>query len=58
MHTEFATDAFYKLFASGKLTNRRKTIDKGKGRVRHRRRHPGPLRPGVDRNPRASPPTR
>ena len=30
MHTEFATDAFYKLFASGKLTNRRKTIDKGK----------------------------
>ena len=30
MHTEFATDAFYKLFASGKLTNRRKTIDRGK----------------------------
>lgn len=30
MHTEFATDAFYKLFASGKLTNRRKTMDKGK----------------------------
>ena len=31
MHTEFATDAFYRLFAAGKLTNRRKTIDKGKG---------------------------
>lgn len=30
MHTEFATDAFYKLFASGKLTNRKKTIDKNK----------------------------
>ena len=31
MHTEFATDAFYRLFAAGKLTNRRKTIDKNKG---------------------------
>ena len=30
MHTEFATDAFYKLFAAGKLTGRRKNIDKGK----------------------------
>ena len=31
MHTEFCTDAFYKLHASGKLTNRCKTLDKGKG---------------------------
>ena len=30
MHTEFATDAFYKLFAAGKLTGRRKNIDRGK----------------------------
>ena len=30
MHTEFATDAFYKLFAAGKITGRRKNIDKGK----------------------------
>ena len=30
MHTEFATDAFYKLFAAGKLTGRKKNIDKGK----------------------------
>ena len=30
MHTEFATDAFYKLFAAGKITGRSKNIDKGK----------------------------
>ena len=30
MHTEFATDAFYKLFAAGKITNRRKNIDRNK----------------------------
>ena len=30
MHTEFATDAFYKLFAAGKITNRRKTRDRNK----------------------------
>lgn len=31
MHTEFCTDAFYKLYAAGKLTNSRKTLDNGKG---------------------------
>ena len=51
MHTEFATDAFYKLFAAGKLTGRRKTIDTRQGRLRRRRRHPGPLRLG-GRQPR------
>ena len=30
MHTEFATDAFYKLFAAGKITNRCKTRDRNK----------------------------
>lgn len=30
MHTEFATDAFYRLFAAGKITNRCKNIDRNK----------------------------
>ncbi|MEG1633254.1 MAG: acetyl-CoA hydrolase/transferase C-terminal domain-containing protein [Oscillospiraceae bacterium] len=31
MHTELCTDAFLKLFEAGKLTNRRKNIDRDKG---------------------------
>lgn len=31
MHTELCTDAFLHLYRAGKLTNKRKTIDKGKG---------------------------
>ena len=31
MHTEFCTDAFYKLSAAGKITNREKTLLPGKG---------------------------
>lgn len=31
MHTELCTDAFLRLYESGKLTNRKKTINKGKG---------------------------
>lgn len=31
MHTELCSDAYYQLFKSGKLTNRRKTIHRGKG---------------------------
>jgi acyl-CoA hydrolase len=31
MHTEFCTDAFLKLYESGKLTNKRKTMDNGIG---------------------------
>lgn len=31
MHTEFCTDAFLKLYESGRLTNKRKTIDRGLG---------------------------
>ena len=31
MHTELCTDAYLELHKSGKLTNRRKNIDKGKG---------------------------
>ena len=31
MHTELCTDAFLHLRRAGKLTNKRKTIDKGKG---------------------------
>lgn len=31
MHTELCTDAFLKLFEAGKLTNKKKTIDNGKG---------------------------
>ena len=30
MHTEFATDAFYRLFAAGKITNRLKTRDRNR----------------------------
>ena len=31
MHTELCSDAFLSLYLSGKLTNRRKSIDRGKG---------------------------
>ena len=31
MHTELCTDAYLELYRSGKLTNKRKNIDKGKG---------------------------
>ncbi|XCP85481.1 acetyl-CoA hydrolase/transferase C-terminal domain-containing protein [Roseburia hominis] len=31
MHTELCSDAYYELFKSGKLTNRRKTLHRGKG---------------------------
>ena len=31
MHTEMLTDAFLKIFTSGKLNNKRKNIDRGKG---------------------------
>ncbi len=31
MHTELGGDAYYQLYKAGKLTNRRKTIDRGKG---------------------------
>ena len=31
MHTELCTDAYLELYRSGKLTNKRKSIDKGKG---------------------------
>ncbi len=31
MHTELCTDAYLELYRSGKLTNRRKSIDRGKG---------------------------
>lgn len=31
MHTELCTDAYLELYSSGKLTNRKKNIDRGKG---------------------------
>lgn len=31
MHTELCTDAFLSIYKAGKLTNKKKTIDKGKG---------------------------
>ena len=31
MHTELAGNAYYELYKAGKLTNKKKTIDRGKG---------------------------